>query len=193
MTARVPAGVSSGGQFARSARGESPASLPAPRARWTAQMADAAARGDGRGVAEAMAAVVHDLDETTASQLRARTYAPMDTAPGSREHAEYAEAERACSTALGTDRMLAAAGVASWRSARVLRDRDLHLVAQVAARALLARDKVGQVPGWDAAAYDRMTTPWRELVGPLHPDDPPITGAPGSTDHLTEPQIYRGR
>ncbi len=170
----MPAGVSSGGQFAPSHRAESPVALPRGGRAHAVAMAEAASRGDGRALAEAMAAAVGDLDDATAGELRARTYAPMDAAPGSSEHQRYADDERACSAALGTDRMLAAAGVASWRSARVLRDRDLQIVAQVSARALLARDEVGQVEGWDAGAYDRMSAPWRETVGPLHPDDPPI-------------------
>lgn len=177
MITRVPAGVISGGQFAAAARGESAARLTAPAHDHATAMAAAAQGGDGRALAEAMVAAVSELDDTRAAGLRADTYAPMDTAPGSREHQQYADDERACSMALGTDRMLAAAGVPSWRSASVLRERDLHIVAQVAARALLARDKVGTAPGWDTAAYDRMTAPWREHVGALHPDDPPAAPA----------------
>jgi hypothetical protein len=135
-------------------------------------MAEAASRGDGRALAEAMAAAVSGLDDARAAALRADTYAPMDTAPGSPEHQQYADDERACSAALGLERMLTAAGVGSWRTARVLDDRDLQIVAQVAARALLARDRLGQVEGWDDPAYDRMSGPWREHVGALHPDDP---------------------
>lgn len=25
--------------------------------------------------------------------------------------------------------------------------------------------------GWDQAAYDRLTGPWRDVIGPIHPDD----------------------
>lgn len=35
-----------------------------------------------------------------------------------------------------------------------------------AAMALAARDQISQ------AAYDALTTPWRRVVGPIHPDDP---------------------
>jgi len=43
--------------------------------------------------------------------------------------------------------------------------------AWVAARALLLRDLIGQHPGWDQGAYDLLTGPWRQAIGPLHPDD----------------------
>lgn len=180
MSARVPAGVSSGGQFAASHRAESPVALPLGERAHAVAMAEAASRGDGRALAEAMAAAVADIDVAAAAELRARTYAPMDTAPGSSEHQRYSDDERACSAALGPDQMLLAAGVATWDTARILADRDLQIVVQVAARALLARDEVGASPGWDADAYDRMSAPWREIVGQLHPGDQPIRATAAS-------------
>ena len=43
--------------------------------------------------------------------------------------------------------------------------------AWVAALGLLCRDLIGQHPGWDQGAYDRLTAPWRDVIGPIHPDD----------------------
>ena len=40
-----------------------------------------------------------------------------------------------------------------------------------ATRGLLLRDLIGQRPGWDQAAYDLLTGPWRRTIGPIHPDD----------------------
>ena len=40
-----------------------------------------------------------------------------------------------------------------------------------AAGALLCRDLTGQAPGWDQDAYDLLTGPWRDVIGPVHPDD----------------------
>ena len=40
-----------------------------------------------------------------------------------------------------------------------------------AAWALLLRDLIGQHPGWDQDAYDLLTGPWRQTIGPIHPDD----------------------
>jgi hypothetical protein len=53
----------------------------------------------------------------------------------------------------------AAAGDAAWAAARD------------AALGLLLRDLIGQAPGWDQAAYNSLTGPWRQIIGPLHPDD----------------------
>ena len=44
-----------------------------------------------------------------------------------------------------------------------------------AAWALLVRDLIGQHPGWDQAAYDALTGPWRRTIGPIHPDDAPMS------------------
>jgi hypothetical protein len=40
-----------------------------------------------------------------------------------------------------------------------------------AAWGLLLRDLIGQYPGWDQDAYDLLTGPWRQVIGPIHPDD----------------------
>lgn len=40
-----------------------------------------------------------------------------------------------------------------------------------AAEALLCRDLIGQAPCWDQDAYDLLTGPWRDVIGPIHPDD----------------------
>ena len=46
-----------------------------------------------------------------------------------------------------------------------------------AAWALLLRDLIGQHPGWDQDAYDLLTGPWRQTIGPIHPDDAPMAGS----------------
>ena len=43
--------------------------------------------------------------------------------------------------------------------------------ARGAAVALLCRDLIGQAPGWDQDAYNLLTGPWRDVIGPIHPDD----------------------
>lgn len=63
------------------------------------------------------------------------------------------DAARATNAALDTARY--AAWVAAWD----------------AAIALIVRDLIGQYPGWDQAAYDLLTGPWRDVIGPIHPDD----------------------
>ena len=44
-----------------------------------------------------------------------------------------------------------------------------------ATRGLLLRDLIGQRHGWDQAAYDALTGPWRRTIGPIHPDDAPMS------------------
>ena len=42
-----------------------------------------------------------------------------------------------------------------------------------AALALVSRDRIGLHPGWGQAAYDLLTGPWADVIGPVHPDDHP--------------------
>ena len=67
-----------------------------------------------------------------------------------------------------------AARVAAWVAAR----RAAWYAAWDAAVALVSRDLIGHHPGWDQAAYDRLTGPWRQVIGPVHPDDPDWTETP---------------
>ena len=46
-----------------------------------------------------------------------------------------------------------------------------------AAWGLLLRDLIGKHPGWDQDAYDLLTGPWRQEIGPIHPDDAPMAGS----------------
>jgi len=64
---------------------------------------------------------------------------------------------------------LDAAWYAAWYAARY--------AAWYAAVALVSRDLIGHHPGWDQAAYDLLTGPWRQVIGPIHPDDAPMAGA----------------
>lgn len=47
--------------------------------------------------------------------------------------------------------------------------------ALMAAKALAARDLIGYEPGWGQGEYDLLTAPWRKAIGPLHPEDPPLS------------------
>lgn len=175
MTARVPAGVRAGGRFTHVRRPEGAAVLLAPLA-GAVELAAAADSQDGQRIAAAMSEQVRSLDQEAIAAVRLHTYASLDARPGTSEYRQRQGDERACSSALGAHRTLIAAELHTLPDARALEDLDLLIVAQVAARALLARDRVGQEPGWDKAAYDRMSGPWRRFVGPLHPDDMPLDG-----------------
>ena len=59
----------------------------------------------------------------------------------------------------------AAARTAAWAAAR-----DAALDA---ARALVVRDQVGDT--FTQAHYDTLTRPWATVIGPVHPDDAPVT------------------
>ena len=45
--------------------------------------------------------------------------------------------------------------------------------ARDAARALVVRDQVGDT--FTQAHYDTLTRPWATVIGPVHPDDAPVT------------------
>ena len=60
-----------------------------------------------------------------------------------------------------------AAWVGAWVGARG----TAWVATRDATRGLLLRDLIGQRPGWDQAAYDLLTGPWRRTIGPIHPDD----------------------
>lgn len=46
-----------------------------------------------------------------------------------------------------------------------------NAIAQRTAAALYFRDRIGDDPNWTQEAYDHITRPYREAVGPIHPDD----------------------
>lgn len=48
--------------------------------------------------------------------------------------------------------------------------------AWCAAVALVVRDLIGTDGPWTQAAYDLLTGPWRQVIGPIHPDDPTLRG-----------------
>ena len=68
----------------------------------------------------------------------------------------------------------AAAADAAWDAAG-----DAADAAQVAARALVVRDLIGQ-HGYTQDDYDTLTRPWRQVIGPIHSDDPDLTNAGGA-------------
>lgn len=63
------------------------------------------------------------------------------------------------------DAARAAAWDAAWDAARD--------AAWDAARALVVRDQVGDT--FTQAHYDTLTRPWATVIGPVHPDDAPVT------------------
>ena len=75
-----------------------------------------------------------------------------------------------------------AARLAAWVAAGVavrdriaagdaVRDRVAAWVGSWAAEALVVRDLIDEATSWNQAAYDVVTSPWRRVVGPIHPDD----------------------
>ncbi len=76
----------------------------------------------------------------------------------------------------------AAAGVVAWDAARDAARAAARAVAWDAARAaaggaaraLVVRDLIGQ-HGFTQDHYDILARPWRAAIGPLHPDDGPLT------------------
>ena len=60
---------------------------------------------------------------------------------------------------------------AAWGAARATTPDATWDATWDAARGLLLRDLIGQAPGWDQDAYDLLTAPWRDVIGPIHPDD----------------------
>lgn len=37
--------------------------------------------------------------------------------------------------------------------------------------ALIVRHQIGKIPGWTQDEYNRVTAPWRRIIGKVHPDD----------------------
>ena len=64
-----------------------------------------------------------------------------------------------------------AARDAAWLAARVA----AWGAALDATAGLMCRDLIGQYPGWDQDAYNLLTGPWRRTIGPIHPDDAPMS------------------
>ena len=93
--------------------------------------------------------------------------------------ARYAARYAAGYAALDAARYAAryAAGYAAWYAARYAAGYAALDAAWGAALALVSRDRIGHHPGWDQDAYDRLTGPWRQVIGPIHPDDAPMAGA----------------
>ena len=52
-----------------------------------------------------------------------------------------------------------------------VRDRVAAWVGSWAAEALVVRDLIDEATSWNQAAYDVVTSPWRRIIGPIHPGD----------------------
>ena len=68
------------------------------------------------------------------------------------------------------DAARAAAWDAAWDAARAAARDAARAAARDAAWGLVVRDLIG-THGFTQEHYDTLTRPWREIVGPLHPDD----------------------
>ena len=66
-----------------------------------------------------------------------------------------------------------AATRAAWDAARAAARAAARDAALDAARALVVRDQVGDT--FTQAHYDTLTRPWATVIGPVHPDDAPVT------------------
>ena len=87
-----------------------------------------------------------------------------------------------CATLTADDvRRLDATRDAAWdawdatRAARVAARDAAWGAALDATAGLMCRDLIGQYPGWDQDAYNLLTGPWRRTIGPIHPDDAPMS------------------
>ena len=128
---------------------------------------------------EQVAALIERCRTLSSAELD-RLYAARGTARGTAWHAALDAAwDAAWHAALDAAR--AAAWDAAWDAARAAAwgaawDAALD-AARDAARGLLCRDLIGQHDGWDQDAYDLLTGPWRDVIGPIHPDDAPMAGS----------------
>ncbi|MBP7632495.1 MAG: hypothetical protein KA758_18720 [Acidimicrobiales bacterium] len=100
-----------------------------------------------------------------ASRLNAVEGRELDAA-GAAAWAAARDAAGAAARDAAWDAAWGAAGAAAWDVARG--------AAGAAARALVVRDLIGQ-HGFTQDHYDILARPWRAAIGPLHPDDGPLT------------------
>nr|DAL34355.1 MAG TPA_asm: hypothetical protein [Caudoviricetes sp.] len=66
-----------------------------------------------------------------------------------------------------------AAWAAAWAAARAAARDAAWAAAWAAARALSIRDLIGTA-NYTQEMYELLTAPWRNVMGPLHPDDGPL-------------------
>ena len=106
------------------------------------------------------------LTEAEASRLVAARYAAWNAAWN---------AARVAARVAARDAAWNAACNAAWNAA----GDDASDVAVYTATTLVVRDLIGQ-HGYTQDHYDALTWPWRQVIGPLHPDDPDLTKAGGA-------------
>ena len=87
---------------------------------------------------------------------------------GAARHTAYAAARH---TAGNAARLTAGAGYDSARYAAWNTAGTGYNGAGHAASALVVRDLIDEETLWNQAAYDTLTGPWPEVIGPVHPDD----------------------
>jgi hypothetical protein len=106
-----------------------------------------------------------------------RTAATITPQQGNELDAAWAAARAATWAAAGAaagDAAWAAAGDAAWAAARADTWAAARDAARDAAWALSVRDLIGQ-HGFTQAHYDLLTAPWVKVMGPVHPDDKPVS------------------
>ena len=81
------------------------------------------------------------------------------------------DATRDAAWVAGRDAAVVAGRVAAWDAAWVAAWVAARDAAVVAAAALVVRDLIDDATPWNQAAYDRLTGPWRRVIGPIHPGD----------------------
>ena len=131
-------------------------------AAWDAARASArAAAGDAAWAATGDAAWAAARDAARASAWAAAWAAARDAARASARDAAWAAAGDAARAATG-DTTGDTTGDAAWDAARD--------AAWDAAWALVVRALIGQY-GFAQEHYGTLTAPWREVIGPVHPED----------------------
>ena len=132
----------------------------------------------GEHVAALIERAVH-LTSGEVERLDAAESAAWDAAPAAWEAAWFAARDAAWDTARGAASAAAwDAAPAAWDTAQRAASAAARSAAQraalSAAEALVVRDLIGQ-HGFTQEHYDTLTTPWRTIIGPIHPDDPAVT------------------
>jgi hypothetical protein len=103
----------------------------------------------------------------------ARVASAADAARNAARAAAWFAAGAAARDAAG-DAALEAARDAAGVAARDAAGDAARFAAGDAARALVVRDLIGQ-HAFTQQHYDLLTDPWRTVIGPVHPDDKPVS------------------
>lgn len=119
---------------------------------------------------EPIVALVRRVATLTADEARDVAVARVATRDAAWDDA------RASAWGVAWDAKRDVAGTAVWDVIWVVAPYAAGNAAGDAARALVIRDLIGQ-HGFTQAHYDILTSPWRKVIGPVHPDDAPLEEA----------------